>query len=507
MKAKQWLIGWLLIVLTELAAIAVMVYKVDPYFHYHKPDVDNYFYSLDNERSQNNGISKHFDYDAIITGTSMVANFKTSEFDEVFKVNSVKIPYSGGSYKEINDNLKVALENNPNLKTIIRGLDYEIILAPKDQMRDDLGIYPEYLYDNNPLNDVKYIFNRDVLFGRVYIMGSQKTKGDFAPGITSFDLYSRWQYDYSFGVNNVLPNGVTIPRQDTKIDLTDADKKDVYENITQNVTSLADEYPDIDFYYFFTPYSVAWWDELIDSGKVYRQIKAEEYAIQLILAHPNIHLYSFNNRTDITTDLNNYKDIRHYGQWINSLMLKWIKDGTGLLTLQNYQEYIEEELTNYTSFDYFSLNQQVDYESDFYAAALINQELNGVEPEDILENKKYDIELSGAKIVDKQYQKGLGIECSGSLHNELGSGISLEDYLLNHEYIGAKIQIDDLEGHNYLVFYGKKVNANGQPCVYVYNEQNEKVAELVASYLDLDTNWHQYVIDLSHVEGGGDHYI
>ena len=180
MKAKQWLIGWLLIVLTELAAIAVMVYKVDPYFHYHKPDVDNYFYSLDNERSQNNGISKHFDYDAIITGTSMVANFKTSEFDEVFKVNSVKIPYSGGSYKEINDNLKVALENNPNLKTIIRGLDYEIILAPKDQMRDDLGIYPEYLYDNNPLNDVKYIFNRDVLFGRVYIMGSQKTKGDFA---------------------------------------------------------------------------------------------------------------------------------------------------------------------------------------------------------------------------------------------------------------------------------------------------------------------------------------
>lgn len=62
MKTKEWIIGWLVIVIIVLTIIGSFVYKIDPYFHYHKPDTDDYFYSLDNERSQNDGISKHFDY-------------------------------------------------------------------------------------------------------------------------------------------------------------------------------------------------------------------------------------------------------------------------------------------------------------------------------------------------------------------------------------------------------------------------------------------------------------
>lgn len=95
---------WIFIFFTEtciitfiLAAINVIV---DPFFHYHKP-LPGLFYILNNERYQNNGILKHFDYDAIITGTSMTENFKTSEFDKLFNVNSIKIPFSGATFKEI----------------------------------------------------------------------------------------------------------------------------------------------------------------------------------------------------------------------------------------------------------------------------------------------------------------------------------------------------------------------------------------------------------------------
>lgn len=133
------------------------MYRIDPYMHYHKPDTEGYFYSLNNQRSQNDGITKHFEYDALITGTSMTENFKTSEMDALFACNSIKVPYSGGSYKEINDNLKVAVENNPNLKMVVRGLDMGRFLDDKDVMRYDLGTYPTYLYDSNPLNDVQYI--------------------------------------------------------------------------------------------------------------------------------------------------------------------------------------------------------------------------------------------------------------------------------------------------------------------------------------------------------------
>lgn len=69
MKYKKWLIGWIVLVAIMLTMIGGFVYKIDPYLHYHAPDTEKYYYSLDNERSQNNGIIKHFDYDALITGT------------------------------------------------------------------------------------------------------------------------------------------------------------------------------------------------------------------------------------------------------------------------------------------------------------------------------------------------------------------------------------------------------------------------------------------------------
>ena len=48
-------------------------------------------------------------------------------------------------------------------------------------------------------------------------------------------------------------------------------------------------------------------------------------------------------------------------------------DGEYLLTKDNYQEYIENEREFYRNFDYDSLNNQTDYEDDFYAAELLNE--------------------------------------------------------------------------------------------------------------------------------------
>ena len=36
MKAKTWLAGWAVLVVAALGLIGYEVYKVDPYFHYHR---------------------------------------------------------------------------------------------------------------------------------------------------------------------------------------------------------------------------------------------------------------------------------------------------------------------------------------------------------------------------------------------------------------------------------------------------------------------------------------
>ena len=499
MKAKTWITSWLIVVISVLSILGYWVYKIDPFFHYHQPNVNDYFYLLNNQRSQNDGISKYFDYDALITGTSMTENFKTTEADLIFGCNSIKVAYSGGSFKEINDNVKTAIESNENLNLVIRCLDMEHFLDECDAMRFDLGEYPTYLYDDNLLNDVEYLWNRDVIFGRVYQMIIDSDKEGFIPGITTFDDYSMWQDQYSFGIDTVCPNGITTVDIE-QIHLTDEEKEIIKKNIELNVTDIADDNPNIDFYYFYSPYSVVVWNEWKTNGTLIKMLEAEAYITELILPHKNIHLFSFNTRTDITTDLNNYKDGYHYGCWINSLMLKWMHDGSYQLTQDNYKDYLKQEYDFYTTFDYSSLDGQVDYEADFFAAALLNKELTGVEPLDVLNNDKVVKYLAGAEYTIDSDGINVAVNCYGSLSRNYNSD-TLSDYIRDKEYIGIKFKVNLDDGYNYLSFYGQKIKDHGMLSAYVYDENGNVVGKIEVDYSNLDSEVHQYIIDLSSING------
>ncbi len=462
MKSKLWIIGYLIITLIPLVIVASWVIRVDPYFHYHKPNTKRYFYSLYNQRSQNDGISRNFDYEGVITGTSMAENFKTSEAEKIIGGSFIKVPYAGGTYKEMNDNLKVAIAHNPSLKIIIRGLDMEKIIEDKDAMREDLGKYPTYLYNENPLDDVQYLFNRDVVFKTVYGMETANDEEGFTPGITPFDAYSNWMLGYTFGVNSstLFPDGIPITDKSvTQEELTEEEKELVLRNARQNITSLAKANPDVTFYYFFTPYSVVWWQSLINEGTFNKQIQAEQIEIEEILKVDNIKLYSFNNMTEITTDLNNYKDSIHYAEWINSLMLRYMIDEKCLLTQQNYEDYLQAEKEFYWNYDYDTcFVTQEDYEQDYYSAALLNEEINGVKP------------------------------CQFSRE-------------MIEESDGIRISVDDISDYKYLVAYGKKEIDNGQSGIFIYDENGVVVGQTTVEYSDLDEEWHQYLLDVSTLKG------
>ena len=377
MKAEKWLLGWGLIVVAALCALGFLVYRVDPFFHYHKPDTSRYYYTLDNQRSQNDGIIRHFDYDAMIIGSSMTENFRTSEAERLFQRRFIKTVFNGGSYKEMNDNIEKALETHPECGMVIRCLDIERFFDSWDAMRTDLGEFPTYLYDDNPFNDVKYLLNRDVLFGRVFPMISARREAGFQPGITSFDEYSSTRGKHTFGIGTVCPYGIESNWPAEQEHLTEEDRERIRENIERHVTATADRHPDVVFCYYYPPYSADAWNDWGNQGLLYKKLEAEAFITDLILPHENIRLFSFNNRTDITTNLNHYWDSYHSGDWVNSLILQWIHDGTGWLTADNVQAYRKAEYEFYTTFDYESMNGQEDYAADEQAAGEISGELTG----------------------------------------------------------------------------------------------------------------------------------
>lgn len=350
LNTKKWWLLTALITLIILVVIATPIIYIDPYFHYHSPHKDLY-YHLDNERSQNDGIIRHFNYDSMIIGTSMAENFKSSEAEELFGGSFIKVPFAGGTYKEQNDNIAKAIKYNPDLKTVIRPLDYAYLMDDKDRVRNDLGSYPDYLYDDNPFNDVKYIFNKQILFDICLPMLGSAREGT-PGGVTSFDDYANWMEDASFGKDAVLGDRTEFKSPEEIQPFVDEIKEMVHDNIAQNVVALAKSNPKVQFYYYLTPYSVAWWGSQMELGTVERWIAAEEYAIELMLQCDNIHIYSFNNEFDITINLDNYSDECHHGDWVNSQILAWLYSGTDELTEDNYKEYISVEKDFYMNYDY-----------------------------------------------------------------------------------------------------------------------------------------------------------
>lgn len=347
-SSKKWVISFLAMLVIVLSILGTFTIVVDPFFHYHKP-LESLAYPINNERYQNNGILKHFDYDAIITGTSMCENFKTSEFDELFHVHSVKTPFSGATYKEINDNLAVAVAHNDNIRIILRGLDYYKLMEPADTMRYGLDTYPWHLYDDTLFNDSSYIFNKSILLENTCEVISYTRSGGQT---TDFDSYMNWMANFTFGKEAIKLDYERPEKVSETVEISEQDYAVIRDTLNQNVFDLAVANPQIEFYLFFPPYSIFWWDKQNQNGNLNRQLEAEKYAIELILQYDNIHLFSFFNEYDIICDVENYKDITHYNEDINSQILIWISNGTHEITAENYEAYCAEMKEFYGSYDY-----------------------------------------------------------------------------------------------------------------------------------------------------------
>lgn len=335
MKAKQWnflVIGGTAFILLCLALSTIVI---DPFLHYHEP-LSFLEYPLKDERYQNDGIARHYQYDSIITGTSMSQNFKCSEFDALWDAKSVKIAYSGATFHELNDNLKRAFSYHPDIRYVVCSLDGSRINHPAEQ--DEYTGYPEYLYDENFFNDVSYFLNKEVIPRTLAVINYTRA-GEVTP---DRDMYGNWSQYKSFGAEVVLKNFTPLPISEEEIFITEEDVERITENITQNFLKTALEHPDTEFYFFFPPYSICYWESLVRSKQIGIQLEAQKLTTRLLLTAGNVHVFDFSNRTDIIENLDNYTDPLHYSDCVNSEILNCIRNGEQELTLENVERYYGE---------------------------------------------------------------------------------------------------------------------------------------------------------------------
>lgn len=327
---KQFVKKFTVFSVGALLLVAGIVILVDPFYHYHKP-LGPLKAVVSKGEYQCIGTVKNFEYDSILLGSSVAENYNNRWFDEAFGGTTIKGIQRSATTEALLYYLDKAMEDHELINVYFNLDTFAITTDP------DVGFpnetHPLYLYNDNPLDDVKYIWNKDVIFEHVPYMLAMSLFGDYDEG-TSYN----WARYKTFSEAGTLSQ---YQRPETMTPMLE--KEEYEENIDGNLNAIEQvvkDNPQITFRFICPPYSMLWWDNAYRCGETERNLYASREAARRLLPYKNVEMYYFQNEEDVITNLDNYMDTIHFSGEINKAMLDAMRNGENKLTLDNYEEEI-----------------------------------------------------------------------------------------------------------------------------------------------------------------------
>lgn len=309
------------------------VYVFDPFFHYHKP-----WLGLSAVQTQKEyqvvGALRHFDYDAVNVGSSVIENNNNAWFDGAFCCTTIKAPRSYGGMADLCDFLDIAYENH-DLRYVFFNLDPASITGGTKVTFEESG-FPMYLYDQNPFNDVQYLLNKSVLLEDIPYMIARSLQG------YDENLSYNWAEGKEFSKSSALSHYYRTPEEKVQ----EALPENVYdENLRGNLQTaqeLIEAHPQTQFYFYLPPYSILWWDTISRAGETDAYLHCEEEAMRTLASYDNVHVYDFQNADEIVSDLDYYMDSVHFSPQVNEQICSWLAQGQYAVTKETAQQACDQ---------------------------------------------------------------------------------------------------------------------------------------------------------------------
>lgn len=342
---KKWLGIFFGTILFFLIMIIVLVIVVDPFFQYHKP-LKNFPYLIDNQLSQNPGMAKNMEYDSVILGSSMVANFETKWFQDILGLNTVKLSYSGAYPKDQANIMELIFQSKNQVKKVFLGID---VLTYSADIEETKYPIPKYLYDDKYWNDISYVLNKDVVLNYILRpMADPKDKTDLST------VYQLWWTDEYFKKDLVLRDYIEPEQVEEEVP-REGFEEAVEANMETNILPYIETNPDTEFIIFYPPYSILYWNNMIKENRLEATIREYEYISERLLEYDNVRLFLFSGKEDIITDLNNYADYTHHHKDVNYYMTQCFKTGECEITKDNLKVELSKMRTLALNYDFASL--------------------------------------------------------------------------------------------------------------------------------------------------------
>lgn len=308
----------LIIFFVAILTIVIMtVVLLDPFYHYHSP----WFglkAVLTEPEYQVIGTIKNFDYDGIILGSSVAENFNNKWFEEGFNCKVVKGIKKSGTTAYLLYFLDEAYKSH-DIKYVFYSLDVSALLAEYTLDLETDGM-PLHIFNDNPFDDVHYIFNKDVIFEKIPYMLVQSMSSDYNEG-ESYNWAKYKEFSEEIARSHY--------EEPDCYELSEEEFNAYINNININVSELekrVENNPDTIFYFWIPPYSSLWKEQVSLLGEEDISNMAINRAMEQLSQYKNVKFYSFLNEVEITDNLDNYMDPIHYSGDINYYIYNKLKE-------------------------------------------------------------------------------------------------------------------------------------------------------------------------------------
>ena len=316
-KFKKYTVRFLIVLPLLIVFIITINYIIDPYQQYRKSSY--YTFSTKKPRYLNAGLVKNYDYDSLIIGSSMMANFDANKVENLLGFGQTIKPLTfGGFISEEVDTIKTALEHK-NIKNILMGLDvysFSGFNIPSEKN----SRFPSYLYDDILTNDFEYLFNFGVLKSSFRSLSHKYDKKKIKNQLnTLYDWQNKYQHFFS---GKELINDYKIKMVQKKYLSGFYSFEIMKKNFDNYLFPIIKKNTNINFIFFFPPYSILEYKLMNHQKYLLDVLKFKNYISVELQQYKNIKLYDFQVANEITHNFSNYKDTTHYHKRINN----WILD-------------------------------------------------------------------------------------------------------------------------------------------------------------------------------------
>ena len=323
MTRKCWCRLVLAALILLLAGIAALVAVVDPFEIYHRAWFYNPPYRSDTQMYSQAGVAKSYTYDSVIIGSSVTENCTPSVYDAALGGRFVKLSMNAGTARDHAKMMEIALRTH-DVRRVVYGLD---LFAYSLYYTNQKAVTPDYLYDDNPLNDVYYLLNKSVLLEQIPQALSRIGKPDEDASRDSMYYWSPPEMPGEKALRALVHLSAPMPAQGDAARALELAQLNLEYNLLPYIRANRDT----TFCIFFPPYSLLYWASEAAKGSFDACMAQKLLLGQALLEEPNVLLYDFQTHAGWTENYSLYYDLIHYTAEVNDAMAQAMAQGLCLV--------------------------------------------------------------------------------------------------------------------------------------------------------------------------------